>query len=174
MLLGVLAEVFIRRIDEPLQLGLCDLSFLVLPDLVCRDNLAVEDLPVHDGEDEVSDEGNRRHAEEGIGGSRCVVKDGPNTTRQATEQLDWCNGGDQAGERVLSADVLCPARLLLAHAEEHDEPGGCSPAEEREVDLRQVADRDWNTSSLIIVEPPSLRATCFTSAIEDIELLRWL
>ena len=100
-----------------------------------------------------------------------MVEDGPHAAGQATEELDRRSGGDQAGERVLSADVLRPARLLLAHAEEHDEPGDGSAAEEREVDLLQVVDRDWNAGGPVSVEPPSLRAAWLASAVEDEQLL---
>ena len=157
-----------------MQLSLGELALLVFPLLVSRDDLAVEDLPVHGGEDDVGDEGNQPDSEERIGEEHGLEEHSPNTARRTTEELYWSSGGDQTSKRVLGADVLCPARLLLAHAKEYDEPGDRSAAEEREVDFLQVVDRDWDTGSPVSVESPSLRTACFASAVEDVELLRWV
>ena len=105
-----------------MKLSLGDLARLVLPGLVLWDYSAVEDLPVHGGEDDIEDEGNKADGEECIGKAIRSKDHSKYPTTQATSQFYRCSESDHTGESVLCADHLRPASLLLTCTKETDQP----------------------------------------------------
>lgn len=128
MLLLILVEIHICRVDKSLEVAQINLALFEFPFLVCWDNFAAEDLPIHGREDYVEDVSNHADGEEAIGEEISSIDDSEYTATQATGKFDSASKSTKRRERVLSADVLRPASFLLTRSNKDNEPGKQCPA----------------------------------------------
>ena len=158
MLHHIAIEVLIGGVYILPQLSLGYFTFLILAELVFGSDPAVEGAHIEDLEDDIQDD------QQGKEGARCdeeeysAKEQCPDYQCNDGQELYEGNDDDEARNRVLSADVLRPARLLLALAKEGNQAAEESRYEERERQDADIIDGEEDAGSAVVVCLPAFGA----------------